>query len=95
MVKRIFVGNLPYEADEDQLLEWFRSNGFPADTASISVDNLSGHPRGFAFVEMDDTLAEACISACNGQDFLGRALIVNAAQPLLERRRSGVARSRS
>jgi RNA recognition motif-containing protein len=94
-VKRIFVGNLPYEADEDQLLAWFRSNGFPADAANISVDNLSGHPRGFAFVEMNATLAEACVSACNGQDFLGRALIVNPAQPLLERRRTGTTRSRS
>ena len=94
-MKRIFVGNLPYEVDEDQLLAWFERNGFPADAANISVDNLSGHPRGFGFVEINEQLAEACVSACNGQDFLGRALIVNAAQPLLERRRAGAARSRS
>jgi RNA recognition motif-containing protein len=94
MSKRIFVGNLPYEANANELLAWFRSNGFPAEAANISVDTISGHPRGFGFVEMNDRLAEACVSACNGQDFLGRALIVNAAQPLLERRRSASARTR-
>jgi RNA recognition motif-containing protein len=86
LAKKIFVGNLPYEADANQLMAWFHQNGFPTHQADISVDSLSGHPRGFGFVEMNERIAEQCILACNGQDFLGRTLIVNAAQPLLERR---------
>ena len=93
MSRRIFVGNLPFEADANELLGWFRDNGFPAETANISVDTISGHPRGFGFIEVNDRVAEACIAACNGQDFLGRALIVNAAQPILERRRALAART--
>ena len=81
MPKKLFVGNLPFNADERQLLAWFRNNGFPADSANISVDNWSGQPRGFGIVEMNERLAEKCVLACNGQDFLGRALIVNPAAP--------------
>ncbi len=95
MAKKIFVGNLPYEADANQLLAWFKHNGFPAEAVDISVDKLSGHPRGFGFVEMHEPLAERCILACNGQDFLGRTLIVNAAHSLLERRRTSTVRNRS
>ena len=86
--KKIFVGNLPYETNENQLMAWFRHNGFPAEAVDLSVDRLSGHPRGFGFVEMNEELAKRCVLACNGQDFLGRTLIVNEATPLQERRRT-------
>lgn len=85
MPRKIFVGNLPYEAEADQLLAWFRRNGVPADAVDISVDNLSGHPRGYGFVQIHKNVAQRCILACNGQDFLGRSLIVNETQPLLDR----------
>jgi cold-inducible RNA-binding protein len=86
LVKKIFVGNLPLDADEAQLTAWFRRNGFPTEAVSISVDRLSGQPRGFGFVEMSEQLAERCILACNGQDFLGRTLVINEAVPVQERR---------
>ena len=86
LAKKIFVGNLPYDADANQLLAWFRRNGFPADAVNLSFDRLSGHPRGFGFVEMNEQLAARCVLACNGQDFLGRTLIVNEAPPRPERR---------
>ena len=92
MANKIFVGNLPYETEESELLEWFQSNGFPADGVNLSIDRLSGHPRGFGFVQMDEQLTKHCVLACNGQDFLGRTLIVNEAQPLQQRR--SLARSR-
>ena len=82
LAKKIFVGNLPYEAEENQLAAWFLANGFPTNTVSITIDRLSGQPRGFGFVEMNDKLAERCILACNGQDFLGRTLIINEASYL-------------
>ena len=88
LAKTIFVGNLPYETDANQLLAWFEGNGFPAETVDLSVDRLSGEPRGFGFVEMNEQIANQCVLACNGQDFLGRTLIVNEARPLQARRRS-------
>jgi RNA recognition motif-containing protein len=79
LAKRIFVGNLPYEADETQLRAWFEGAGFPAQTVTIAVDRLSGHPRGFGFIEVSDKHAVRCIRSCNGQEFLGRTLIINEA----------------
>ena len=86
MAKKIFVGNLPFEASEAQLTAWFRRNGFPTEGVSISVDRLSGQPRGFGFVEMSEQLVRRCILACNGQDFLGRTLVINEALAVQERR---------
>ena len=86
MAKKIFVGNLPLDANEAQLAAWFQSNGFPTEAVSISVDRLSGQARGFGFVEMSEQVAERCILACNGQDFLGRTLVVNEAVAVQERR---------
>lgn len=97
MAKKIFVGNLPYEADANQLLAWFRRNGFPPENVNLSVDVLSGHPRGYGFVEMNERVAARCVMACNGQDFLGRTLIVNEAPPRSPRspRRTGTRTSRA
>ena len=91
---KIFVGNLPYQADEHQLQEWFSSNGFPARSVIIVVDRISGQPRGFGFVEVSEDVAARCVLACNGQDFLGRTLVINNAETLAESRitsRSGLA----
>ena len=86
LAKRIFVGNLPYQTDERELSAWFEGYGYPASSVNIAADRLSGQPRGFGFVEMEEDLTARCIRACNGQDFLGRTLVVNEAHPLVERR---------
>jgi RNA recognition motif-containing protein len=83
---KIFVGNLPYQADEHQLQEWFSVNGFLALSVNIVVDRISGQPRGFGFVEVNEDVAVRCILACNGQDFLGRTLVINNAETLAESR---------
>ena len=80
---KIFVGNLPYQADANQLQEWFTANGFPAQSVNIMVDRFYGQPRGFGFVEMSEDLAVRCVMACNGQDFLGRTLVINDADSSL------------
>jgi RNA recognition motif-containing protein len=84
VAKKIFVSNLPYETNANQLLAWFRNNGFPAEAVDLSVDRLSGHPRGCGFVRMSEEFAKQCVLACNGQDFVGRTLIVNEVKPLQE-----------
>jgi RNA recognition motif-containing protein len=77
----IYVGNLPYKADDQKLQELFSQHG-TVTSARVIVDKFSGESKGFGFVEMPDKAeAEAAIRALNEQDFMGRALRVNESQP--------------
>jgi RNA recognition motif-containing protein len=78
-VKKIYVGNLPYNATETEVRELFATHGTVHDVALLT-DRETGRPRGFGFVQMDDDGATAAISALDGQDFGGRSLRVNEAQ---------------
>jgi RNA recognition motif-containing protein len=87
----IYVGNLPYNATEDEVRQAFSQYGQVASVALIK-DKVTGQPRGFGFVEMpDDGEAQSAIEAMNGRDFKNRSLVVNPARPREERsdRRSG------
>jgi RNA recognition motif-containing protein len=84
-LKRLFVGNLPYEASENELQSWFSQAGVSLDTVSLVRDRFSGQPRGFGFVEIPEDDADKAIAACNGQEFHGRPLVVNEARPMAER----------
>lgn len=77
----IYVGNLPYQAGDQNLRELFSKHGTVA-SARVIADKFSGESKGFGFVEMPDKAeATAAIQALNGQDFMGRALRVNESQP--------------
>jgi RNA recognition motif-containing protein len=78
-VKKIYVGNLPFSATEDEVREHFGAHGEVHSVALIN-DRETGRPRGFGFVEMDDDAAMAAISALDGQEMGGRSLRVNEAQ---------------
>jgi RNA recognition motif-containing protein len=94
ILKKLFVGNLPYQASETELQSWFTQAGVNADSVSIVRDRFSGEPRGFGFVEIgNDEEAEKAIASCNGQDFLGRTLVVNEARPMTDRSSGGGARA--
>ncbi|MEO0082114.1 MAG: RNA-binding protein [candidate division WOR-3 bacterium] len=81
MSQRIFVGNLPFSATEEQLTELFSKHG-EVVSASIVKDKFTDRSRGFAFVEMATSeAAAAAISALNGQPMDGRPLTVNQAKP--------------
>lgn len=85
-MKKLFVGNLPYQAVEADLETWFTAAGVNVSAVSIVRDRFSGEPRGFGFVEIEqDEEAEKAINCCNGHDLLGRMLVVNEARPLTER----------
>ena len=89
-MKKLFVGNLPYQAVETDLERWFTEAGVNVSAVSIVRDRFSGEPRGFGFVEIEqDEEAEKAINSCNGQDLLGRTLVVNEARPLMERAAAG------
>lgn len=81
MSKRIYVGNLPFSATQDDVKELFGQHGAVSEVHLVT-DRQTGQPRGFGFVEMeDDSAADAAISALNNMDFQGRNLKVNEARP--------------
>ena len=77
----IYVGNLSYEATQDDLRQAFEAHG-EVSSVSIIMDKMTGRSRGFGFVEMPDQGAgAAAISALNLQEIRGRAMTVNEAKP--------------
>lgn len=85
MGRKLYVGNLPYEAAEDELQELFARAG-AVETVTIVRDRATGRARGFAFVEMgSDDDAQAAIRELNAAQMGGRSLTVNEARPQAER----------
>ncbi len=81
MPKRIYVGNLPFSATEDEVREAFGEFG-TVNNVSLITDRETGRPRGFGFVEMEvDDDADAAISALHQSQMGGRSLNVNEARP--------------
>jgi cold-inducible RNA-binding protein len=83
-MKKLYIGNLPYQATEADLQNWFGQAGITVDAVTLMRDRYSGEARGFGFVELPDGDADRAIQTCNGKDFLGRTLVVNEARPLRE-----------
>jgi len=89
MSQRIFVGNLPFSANNAGLNELFGKHG-EVVSAEVVMDRFSDHSRGFGFVEMaSPENATAAIAALNGHQLDGRALTVAEAKPRAERSDSG------
>jgi len=86
--KKIYVGNLSFQATEDQVRDMFSEFGNIESIAMIT-DRETGRFRGFAFVEMEDSAANAAIKALNGKQVDGRELTVNEARPREERSGGG------
>ena len=81
MSKRLFVGNLSWDTQEDDLIAAFEAGGGKVASARIMTDRDTGKPRGFAFVEMEtEADAQAAIEAMNGKELDGRAIRVNLAE---------------
>ncbi len=84
-MKNIYVGNLPFDANEDELQAAFAAHG-KVEKVTVVRDRGTGQPRGFAFVEMaNDGEAEKAIASLNGSSLRGRTLNVNEARPRVER----------
>lgn len=81
MGRRLYVGNLPYSATEDQLTDLFSRAG-KVDSVRVMRDVATGRARGFAFVEMGtDDEAQKAITEFHEFQMEGRALVVNEARP--------------
>ena len=76
---KIYVGNLPFSATEDQVRALFAEHG-TVESITLPSDRETGRPRGFGFVEMNQSDAARAIQAVNGKELEGRALRVNEAQ---------------
>jgi RNA recognition motif-containing protein len=76
---KLYVGNLPFNATEDQVRTHFAAHG-TVDKVSLVNDRETGRPRGFGFVEMPSADATRAMQALDGKDFGGRPLKVNEAQ---------------
>jgi RNA recognition motif-containing protein len=85
MATKLFVGNLVYNASENDLQVHFGQAGAVV-SVNIMLDRATGRSRGFAFVEMgSEDAAKKAIEMFHQKDFQGRALTVNEARPREER----------
>ncbi len=93
MSKKIYVGNMPYNATEDSVKKAFDAFGEVLSVRLITDE--SGRSKGFGFIEMaSDQDAAKAIEALNGQLFMGRNIVVSEARPQTDRGGAGGARRR-
>ena len=89
MSKKLYVGNLSFQASEDQVRELFGSFGEVANVNMVT-DRYTGRSRGFAFVEMSsDDAANKAREALNGKPYQDRNLTVDWARPESDRPTGG------
>ena len=81
MATKLYVGNLSYQATDQQLHDLFSEAG-NVSSAQVVTDRYTGQARGFGFVEMaSEDEAQQAIAAINGRNVDGRALVVNESRP--------------
>ena len=81
MGSRLYVGNLPFSADENQIRDLFAQNDREVTEVKLITDRETGRPRGFGFVEMGSSEeADQAIQQLNGYELDGRQLTVNEAR---------------
>ena len=79
MSKKLYVGNLPFSTNEDEIRDLFAAYG-EVQSVNLIVDRETGRLCGFGFVEMAEDGASAAMEALDGKAFGGRDLLVNEAQ---------------
>ena len=89
MGRRLYVGNIPFTAGEDDLRDLFAKFG-EVESVHVVTDRATGRPRGFAFVEMvNEDDAQKAIGELDQTEFQGRRLAVNEARPRAPRPMGG------
>ncbi len=85
MQNKLFIGNLPYKATDQELQDFFSAAG-SVSSATIIKERETGRSKGFGFVEMSsDEEAQKAIDMLNGKEFNGRAIMVSIARPMTPR----------
>ena len=86
---KLFIGNLPYDVTEEEVLEIFNKFGEVVNT-NLVVDHFSGRPKGFAFVEMSTRSdGHRAMETLNKQEYKNRQLVCNEAKPQKKSKRRG------
>lgn len=89
MSMKLYVGGLEYSVTDDELREFFESQGAVA-SAVVIKDKFSGQSKGFGFVEMEDLKeGQNAIKELDGKELKGRSIVVNQARPQEDRRPRG------
>lgn len=89
MEKKIYVGNISFQATEEDLKDLFSKSG-DVESVKLITDARTGSPRGFGFVEMaTEEGAQKAIEALNGASFMERTLTVSEAKPQQPREKRG------
>ncbi len=85
MANKLYVGNLEYSVNEDDLRQAFQEKGTSAKDVKIIKDKFTGRSKGFGFVELDDTAkSDEVIAALDGYDIKGRKIRVSVAKERTE-----------
>jgi RNA recognition motif-containing protein len=85
-LKKLFVGNLPYTANETDVQNFFADHGIAVDSVTVMRDRFTGQARGFGFAEInDDAIANNAVDVCHGKELMGRTVVVNEARPMAPR----------
>lgn len=80
MANRLYIGNLPYDIDENRLLQIFQEWGFTPSRPHVVIDRDTGRPKGFAFIELaTQDEAQNAVAQMNGQNIDGRAVKIDHA----------------
>ncbi len=93
MGSKLYVGNLSFNTQENELASFFEEGGYSVTSANVIVDRETGRSRGFGFVELgSEEQAQAAIEGLNGQSLDGRDLRIDMATD--KPRRDGGGRGR-
>jgi RNA recognition motif-containing protein len=89
LAKKLYVGNISFQASEDDIRELFSKSG-DVESVKIITDQVTGRPKGFGFVEMvTEEDAKKAVDALNGTTFMDRAITVAEAKPQAPREKRG------
>ena len=84
-MSRLFLGNIPHAASQDDICQWIESHGFSVTSVDVILDRLTGGRRGFCFASLaEDTNLDEAISRLHGRSMAGRVITVSHAVPLDE-----------
>jgi len=88
MTKTVYVGNLPWSANEEDLRDLFSARAnVTVESARVVSDRETGRSKGFGFVELEEQDLAGSVEALNNFEYDGRPLTVNEARPREERPR--------
>jgi RNA recognition motif-containing protein len=82
-MKQIYVGNLPFSTTETELRQLFAPYG-RVHSVQLITDRMTGRPRGFGFVELDDDAVARAVAELNGVELGGNSLRINETGSLAE-----------